>query len=175
MFLVAKLVLTEDQRALLKKPLGELVTGTTSECNRRLKEVQETERPRLLILVGDSITKNALESGISPDVIIIDRLEKRKEAAEFESGKVRVFRARNEPGGIDLLAWNAIAEAIEQGNSMVIVDGEEDLLTLAAIIAAPPNSVVAYGQPDEGIVLVRVSDQKKDEISRIIDGMQRRD
>jgi len=172
---VAKLVLTENQRTQLKKPIGELITGTAADCNRRLREVQENEKPRQFILVGDSISRNALQSGIRSDVIVIDRQEKRKEAVEFDSGKARVFRVRNEPGTIDLLAWNALAEAVEQGNSVVIVDGEEDLLTLAAIMIAPVDSVVAYGQPDEGIVIVRISAQKKDEIRRVVDEMQRTD
>jgi uncharacterized protein (UPF0218 family) len=172
---VAKLLLTEEQRTLLKKPLGELVIGDASECNRKLREIQENEKPRRFILVGDSISRNAQQTAIRPDVIIIDRREKRDEATDFELGKSHLFKTRNDPGTIDLLAWNAVAEAVERGDSAVLVEGEEDLLTLAAIMVSPVGSCVAYGQPGEGIVIVRVSAQKKNEIGKIVDAMQRAD
>lgn len=173
MFVVAKLILTEAQRALLKKPLGEFVAGSPPECNRRLKEIQESEKPRRLILVGDTISRNAVQYGIKPDVMIVDRKEKRAQAVDFAFEKPRIFRTRNDPGTIDLLAWNAVAEAIEQGNNVVLVDGEEDLLTLVAISVAPESSIVAYGQPEEGIIVVRTTAEKKAEIRRIVDGMKR--
>ena len=175
MFHVSKLLLAESQRERLKAPLGQLVAGTSSECNQKLKDVQAAEKPRLLILVGDTISRNAIQSGIRPDVIIIDNKEMRGDAAEFSHGKSRVFRTVNEPSTINFLAWQAVAEAIERGDSVVVVDGEEDLLTLVAILAAPAGSIVAYGQPEIGIVLVRTSDDKKDEIQALIDQMKKLD
>lgn len=157
----------------MKKPLGELIIGGTSDCNLALKKVQDAEKPRSLILVGDTISRNAVQFGISPDVMIIDGKETRGEAIEFVSGKSRIFRTINAPGEIDLLAWNAVEEAIEKSDCVVIVQGEEDLLTLVAIMTAPIGSIVAYGQPKEGIVLVRVSEQKKKEIQRVIDALEK--
>jgi uncharacterized protein (UPF0218 family) len=175
LFDVPKLLLTQPQRYLLKEPLGQLVAGSSSECNRALREVQETERPRRLVLVGDAVSRNAVQSGIRPDVIIIDHKEMRGEAVKFEYGSTRVFRTINEPGTIDLLAWQAVAEAIEKGDSVVLVEGEEDLLTLVAIMVAPTGSIVAYGQPGIGVVLVRVSANKKNEIQTLIDQMEKAD
>jgi len=173
MFDVSKLLMNETQRESLKKPLGELISGTVAECNQALKAVQDTESPRRLILVGDTISRNAIHSGIRPDVIIIDQREMRREAVEFNHGKARVFRTLNEPATINLLAWQAVAEAVEKGDSVVVVDGEEDLLTLVAILTAPIGSVVAYGQPSAGIVLVRVTPDKKNEIQTLIDQMEK--
>jgi uncharacterized protein (UPF0218 family) len=53
------------------------------------------------------------------------------------------------------------------------VDGEEDLLTLVAIMVAPAGSIIAYGQPATGIVLVRVTPNKKNEIKALIDQMKK--
>ena len=170
---VPKLQITESQRAILKEPLGELISGTLLECNEALKKAQETEKTPRLILVGDTISRNAIQSGIRPDVIIIDHKEKRGGAVEFSHGKARVFRAINEPATISFPAWQAVAEAIEKGNSAVVVEGEEDLLTLVAIIVAPIGSVVAYGQPGQGIVIVRVTPTKKNEIQTQIDQMRK--
>ena len=171
MFVVSKLLLTESQRERLKEPLGQLIAGTSSECNQKLKDMQAAEKPSLLILVGDTISRNAIQSGIKPSVIIIDNKEMRGDAAEFSHGKSRAFRTVNEPSTINFLAWQAVAEAIESGDSVVLVDGEEDLLTLVAILVAPSGSVVAYGQPEIGIVLVRISEAKKDEIQALVDQM----
>ena len=175
MFIVSKLLLTELQRERLKEPLGQLIAGTSSECNQKLKDVQATEKPPLLVLVGDTISRNAIQSGIRPDVVIIDNKEMRGDATEFSHGKSRVFRTVNEPSTINFLAWQAVAEAIERGDSVVLVDGEEDLLALVAILAAPAGSIVAYGQPEIGIVLVRISDDEKNKIQALVDRMKKVD
>jgi uncharacterized protein (UPF0218 family) len=175
LFNVPKLLLGEPQRKRLKAPLGQLVSGSVSECTQALRSAQQNEKPRLLILVGDTISRNAIESGVKPDIMIIDQKEKRGRALGFTHGKRRVFRATNEPATIDLLAWQAVAEAIKGGDAAVVIDGEEDLLTLVAIEAAPNGCIVAYGQPGEGIVLVRVTEEKKSEIQQIIDEMEKVD
>jgi uncharacterized protein (UPF0218 family) len=53
-----------------------------------------------------------------------------------------------------------------------LVEGEEDLLTLIAIMEAPNNSIIVYGQPYEGIVAVKVTQEKKTEISEILKAMK---
>ena len=44
---------------------------------------------------------------------------------------------------------------------MVLIDGEEDLLTIPAVIEAPLGAVVFYGQPFEGVVAVKVDERSK--------------
>ena len=173
LFTVPKLLLTDSQREGLKQPLGRLVAGTPAECNRALRQVKTSEKSQILILVGDTISRNAIQSGITPDVIVVDNREMRGEAAEFDYGKQRVYRAINEPATINLLAWQAVAEAIEKGDGMVLVDGEEDLLTLVAILVAPIGATVAYGQPETGIVIVQISAAKKNEIQAFVNEMKK--
>ncbi|HMK82220.1 MAG TPA: DUF359 domain-containing protein, partial [Candidatus Bathyarchaeia archaeon] len=52
-----------------------------------------------------------------------------------------------------------------------IVDGEEDLLVLVVIAVAPVGSLVVYGQPNEGIVLVNVTLAKKKEVVDLLGRM----
>jgi len=158
------IVPNETQREKLKDPLGELVIGEQDECINVLKGVLEAEKPVLLILVGDTISRTALQSGLQPSVIIIDGKEKRQTATKFPVEDARVLRTRNKPGCIEQEAWNTVERAVEYGSNVVLVDGEEDLLTLPAILSAPIGSLVVYGQPDKGIVLVRVTPEKKKEI-----------
>ena len=167
------LILTQAQKILLKKPLGELITGTPAECSRKLKEIVGKEKPPRLVLVGDTAARNAVQIGIKPDVIVIDNMEKREKAVEFGYTAKSVLRTENAAGTISSQAWQAIEEAVRHGQSIVNVEGEEDLLTLAAILASPEKSLIVYGQPDEGIVLVRVSADKKTEISAIVEKMDK--
>jgi uncharacterized protein (UPF0218 family) len=158
---------------MLKSPLGELVAGTPSECTRVLSHTVESEKPARLILVGDTVSRNAVESGMKPDVIIIDHKELRGKAVEFSYSNAKVIRTINPAGTIDLAAWQTVNDAVEEGDSAVLVEGEEDLLTLVAIVVAPRGSLVVYGQPGQGIVLVRVTEKKKDEIRSIVGAMEK--
>jgi hypothetical protein len=158
----------------MKTPIGELVIGSTDECTHSLAAVLESEEPSRVILVGDTVSRHAIEFGIRPQVIIIDNKEKRGPAAQFAHDKQFVLQTKNAAGSIELDAWKKVEEAVGRGNCAVIVDGEEDLLTLVAILVAPPGSLVVYGQPDHGIVLVRITSEKKREIEKIIEQMDRK-
>lgn len=171
---VSRLILTEAQRESLKQPLGELVTGTRRECNEVLKNTIIKEKPKLVVLVGDTVSRNSVQSGIRPDVIIIDNRETRREAVQFAYSGRHMFRATNPAGTIDTDAWKIVDEAVSKRNSLVLVDGEEDLLTLVAILASPSGSLVVYGQPGQGIVVVRVTEEKKREIRLVLNGMERK-
>jgi hypothetical protein len=53
-----------------------------------------------------------------------------------------------------------------------VVEGEEDLLTLVAVVEAPENSLVVYGQPREGLVVVKVDEKIKKRVKEIVDSME---
>ena len=153
-----KLVLTEDLRNSLKRPLGKLIQGSGPEIYDQLAATISKENPPRVVFVGDSVSRKAHSKGIRSDVLIIDCKEKRVRTEQFDVIKTRTFRVRNDPGTIGAEAWAAVGEAIESGDAVMIVDGEEDLLTLVAMAVAPLGSFVVYGQPNEGLVLVEVDD-----------------
>jgi len=53
----------------------------------------------------------------------------------------------------------------------IIVTGEEDLLVLPVAVFAPGNSVVLYGQPNEGLVLVQITEEVRNKAKSIMDLM----
>ena len=58
--------------------------------------------------------------------------------------------------------WNAIKDALgNENNTKIIVDGEEDLATLAVISLSKIGAKVIYGMPDRGMVVVDVNQQAK--------------
>jgi hypothetical protein len=149
------------------------VPGSEIDLGQLLGGIVTREKPTKIILVGDSVSRQATQAGILSDVMIIDNLEKRRRAIVYAYQKDRVIRAKNKAGTIEQNARIAVERAIRGEASLVEIDGEEDLLALIAVLAAPNGSLVVYGQPDEGIVLVRVSERRKAEAGRILEQMDR--
>jgi len=160
-------------RRRLKKPLGELIRGSFSETMERVKVLIEEEKPPCVISVGDVVSKNLVENNIHPRLLIVDNRVMRFniEPAKLEADEEK--HVKNPPGTITFEALNAVQEALKtNGRVKIVVDGEEDLLTLAAIQYAPINSLIVYGQPHEGIVVVKATKQKKAEVAEILKAMQ---
>jgi hypothetical protein len=172
---VTRYVLTARLRKTLSRPLGDLVAGNEDECNQVLKQVIAKENPAKVVLVGDTVSRNAVQRGISADLMIIDNLEQRTKAKTFEFKPKMKIKAKNPAGTIESEAREAVEQAMLGGGDLIEVDGEEDLLTIVAVQASPVASLVVYGQPGEGIVLVRVSQAKKAEAQAILDLMEKKD
>lgn len=167
-------VLTEDLRRLLKKPAGTLIRGAIGETTYELKELLKSKEKIKLIAVGDVVSKTIMEMGLKADLYITDAKSLRMPVEELNLASVaeRVYRVRNPPGHISSEAESAVKNALaNKCTSWVKVKGEEDLLTLIAIAEAPLNSIVLYGQPDEGIVVVQVDEKIKQWARRIICSM----
>jgi len=53
-----------------------------------------------------------------------------------------------------------------------MVNGEEDLLVLPACIFAPENAIVLYGQPNEGLVIVKITPEIRNKAQSLLDLME---
>ncbi len=167
--------LTPELRRKLKDPLGRLIKGSFSETMSRFKEFESKKRSTLIVSVGDTVTKNLLESGWTSKLSVVDNLAMRGRTEPILQDADRTIRVRNPQGTITDEAMEAIGESFaSDGNTRIVVDGEEDLLTLIAILCAPLDSVVVYGQPHQGIVVVEVTEQKKVEVKGILNEMEGR-
>lgn len=157
--------LPEDVRSSLKEPFGELFESTQSGIDY----LNETEFERL-VSVGDVVTAELLRGGIEPDIAIIDCLAMRApiddETREVEGFFPSYVRVENPPGHIT----RELQEAIETATPplKIIVEGEEDLATLPAVLSSPLGSIVVYGQPDQGMVVVKVTEGKKKEFKELL-------
>jgi len=168
-----QILLPDELRPLLRRSYyGVLYKGTGSETVGTFASVIGSSTK--LISVGDVITFHLLESGIIPDICIVDDRTKREPASErvLCGTKHTAFTqvSVDNPAGViteDLI--NVIDDALASDRHVrIFVRGEEDLAALPAILMAPINSVVLYGQPDEGVVLVKITKSKKDEIRRLL-------
>ncbi len=80
----------------------------------------------------------------------------------MDLGGRQKITAFNQAGTVDPSAWGALGEAvILKSRVSVIVEGEEDLLVLPLISLTPIGSLIVYGQPREGMVVVEVTEKMK--------------
>ncbi len=165
--------LTLTLRGKLKSPLGLLIRGTPDDTMKKLGELLKREKPSKIISVGDIVSESMAKHGISPQVMIVDNKVMREAIAPIFLEADQILHLKNPPGTITEQAWSIIQEALRRvQRTKVVVDGEEDLLTLVAVLCAPENSLVVYGQPHEGIVVVKVTEQTKRMIRQIVESME---
>lgn len=164
------LVLPQNLRAFLKKPLGQIVS------ENEFKSLSKTNQ--LVISVGDIVTLYMLNNNFIPDISIIDLKTRRSELQKNDYQKLMLtlkpmIHCDNPPGFIQKETVMQLSHCIqyflsERIKQTLLISGEEDLLTLPAILLSPLNSIVYYGQYNTGIISVRVTEEKKQEISEII-------
>ncbi|MGB9894808.1 MAG: DUF359 domain-containing protein [Thermoproteota archaeon] len=154
----------EEQRRKLSVPIGPLVRGTPEEVAERIKGSYKNKD--ISFCVGDFVTNNFLVHNIKFKAAIVDfKTERKKLPGELKY----CFKLFNPQGHINAEAWNVLKAALEKDNGCVVfVEGEEDLLALPAIEVSEIGSLVVYGQPGEGVVVVEVNDRYKKFVREII-------
>ena len=162
--------LPDNLRDQLKNPLGNLISDNDPNKENIIKEISAES---VLITVGDRTTENMLQLGLKPQIQIIDGLEKRNRRVVPTDDAVNTnLSCRNPPGEITEESMQVIQKAFSSKPPVrITVDGEEDLLVLPVCMSAPENSVVMYGQPNEGLVLVHVTPEIQAKVQKILDSM----
>ncbi|RLF06824.1 MAG: hypothetical protein DRK00_00530 [Thermoprotei archaeon] len=148
-----QLKLREELRETCRIPLGVAIYREPEEAIPLIRELVQLVRPPMLISVGDFVTANLWRGGLRPDVAIVDmrvmRHASEHDVREMMGRDYLVLRCVNPPGTLtrDAMARvkDAVRAATRGAKALLIVDGEEDLLALPAIIFAPDRSVVVYG------------------------------
>ena len=167
-------VLTNKLRIRLKEPIGKLIRGSFTETAEELKSLMTREESLpILITVGDTVSNNLSKNHLLPKLSVVDNKAMRRTIRPIQFTAKTVLHVGNPPGTITEEAVSAIREGLKnQERVMIVVDGEEDLLTLVAIAYAPENAFVVYGQPNEGIVVAKVTTEKRSEVAGILDSMR---
>jgi len=158
------ITLPEEMRSSLKKPFGMLIKGEGDEAAARVKEMITSERT---IVVGDASYEHLMNVGVKPHLAILDFKVKRKPYKKYPSN----VSVTNPAGMISALLWTAIGGHLESGG-IIGVDGEEDLAVIPAVLEADFDDVVLYGQPDEGMVFIKVDEDIKQKIAMLLKIME---
>ena len=116
----------------------------------------------LVVSVGDRVTETLHQLGRTPDVQIVDGFERRVRRETPRVPFITISSAANPAGMITLGAVRTIARSMRGAKpARVQIEGEEDLLALPVIRAAPLGSSLYYGQPGRGVVHVVVDARAK--------------
>lgn len=165
------LLLKPAFRRFLKKPFGTLCQQKTALAAAR--------KARFAVSVGDATTLLFLTHSIRPSVAVADFLEKRFPTSKSQREKIlssnwgEVFVASNPAGTISPGALLAVKEAVSFSktrklSSLVVIEGEEDLLFLAAVLHAPLGALLFYGQPGKGIVMLEATRESKKRVEKLL-------
>ena len=165
--------LTPKLRTEFKKPFGTLIQGSFDETMSRMKILVVNEKPPQIVSVGDVVSKNLHEHNFHPQVTIVDKKFLRTQNMPEITSEENKILVKNPKGTITEEAILAIKKAFEKNeHTHIVVKGEEDLLTIIAVLYAPENSYVVYGQPGTGIVVVKVTLEKKAQAQEFLKAMK---
>jgi uncharacterized protein (UPF0218 family)/phosphopantetheine adenylyltransferase len=151
-----------EGRIGLKAPKGDVFATKDGPPEERVVRKIYEESPKCVISVGDVTSSTLIKAGYTPQVMIVDGITKRGPFKEQFMAE-RIYDIFNPAAVIYPEAWSVIHTAIQDENkySLIIVEGEEDLMGFPAVLLAPDGAAVLYGQPDVGIVWIPVNKENK--------------
>lgn len=161
------LLLPAEIRHIMRKPLGSVFENEVKVINHI-----EKIKPSMVISVGDVVTESLQEKGFTPDITIIDFKTRRKKISRQRNKEAKTHR--NKAGTIQRKAVLTFKKDIHEfihknKKDSLYIKGEEDLLALPAILLAPLNSLVLYGQFDLGIIATEVTEEKKQIVEKLLE------
>jgi uncharacterized protein (UPF0218 family) len=156
----------------LKHPIGQLIVGEPDVTIPKLIDLVAKCDPKKIISVGDIVSLALWQHGVKAAIYVIDHKTERKDISQSIVGP-REVTVKNPHGGITRDVIRLLQQVIEQDEpTVVLVEGEEDLLVLPSVLYSPIGSIVVYGQPLVGIVVVTVSLDSKNMVSELMEAMR---
>jgi len=162
--------LPDSLREQLKIPLGVLLHESQADKTNIQKHLSENS---YIISVGDRTSQKMNEYGLIPSLQIIDGQEKREKREPPKLKNATELTVDNPAAEITSESISVIKNAFTlQPPIRLFVKGEEDLLVLPVCIHAPENAVVLYGQPNEGLVIVKITPEIRNKAQTLLDLME---
>ena len=170
--------LLEAAKPAFARPWAPVLSG--DEAVRRV-------RGKYLISVGDVVTETFLKAGIEPHVSIVDGKTRRHEALVEDARLLATdrgllcFPVENPAGTITDALWQGVTSALSSGrSSAIVVEGEEDLAAIPAVLLGPEGAIVAYGQPpvtslgvhEGGVVLIEITPESRAQVKELLSKME---
>ena len=148
------LAMTEDMRETLSGTLGPI-----TDLDGALQYIDE----HIVASIGDIVTGDLLGKGFVPKIAAVDGKTQRSEKVNVDETAFDHLEDLDNPQGLIVKAvWEKMNMAYKnEGNTLFKVDGEEDLLSIPAIILGPPGAVVLYGVPEKGIGMNDVTEKNR--------------
>ncbi len=173
-----RFILPESFKAVLRKPLGRVIRTLTPSLwslSPQRDPLTTSQGYFPTIAVGDIISLELKKRGITPLISVIDGINERKALNRQLLNSIKekdCSIAPNKKGEIQKAACIELYKLFTSGHYKAIkqlyIKGEEDLLTLVAILFSPLGSHVWYGQRGEGAVDVLVTENKKQTVYNLL-------
>jgi uncharacterized protein (UPF0218 family) len=151
--------MTREAQERMEERIGLLITGEIPLPYHVLKKMLKDEK---VIAIGDVVAENLLKVGIEPAMMIVDGKSLREPIDTKIECDITVKNPQSE-------ITDELIEAIKKGYKKILVEGEEDLASLPAILYADENSVIVYGQPSEGIMVIRPTEENKKKVKKTLE------
>lgn len=149
--------LHEEQKKVLRSPQGLLLKSEAEIDPRQLAQATK------VTTVGDMVTQAFLRNRLRVDYSLID-FKTHHETHVWQPQtfwKGPIVTVTNPAGHIQRDAARALFQGTSHNTSLFLVEGEEDLLAIPMVMCLPLGSLLYYGQPNQGIVEVRVTEELK--------------
>lgn len=164
--------LPQSFRKKLRLPLGKVVKST-----REVIDFLRKSSPAMTIAVGDIIASSLMKNNYHPNLSVIDFRSRREQLKDRYLIQYISFGRKNDPGTINRHAVNELYFKMNRflktkQSQVIVIDGEEDLLTLPAVLLSPLGTVVLYGQYDKGVILVEVTEEKKAHVRKLLQSFE---
>ncbi len=127
-------------------------------------ELLKKEQPVKVTWVGDQVGEFFSSHSLSYDLGVFDLQTRRFPNAHFQFLAKDSPRVKNLAGEVSLSMVQKIKWALNKGMTNLYVIGEEDLAVIPLILLLPLNSFICYGLFDQGMFLIKVTEEKKEEL-----------
>ncbi len=162
--------LPDSLRSQLKIPLGLLLPESQVNKENIKKHLSDDS---YVITVGDRTTEKMIDFDLIPSLQIIDGIEKRQKRELIKLENATELSVDNPAAQITSQSIEIIKQSFTLKSPVrLLVNGEEDLLVIPVCIFAPENSIVMYGQPNEGLVIVKITPEIRNKTQRLLDLMK---
>lgn len=163
------LTLSPEQSAFFKPPQGPVVLT-----------VDPSSLAAPTLVVGDIVSETFIKNGWPYSLAVFDRRSVREEyySAELQEAvnHAEQLKIVSNPAGQlskELVHWleafcNQLPEKQPPSPAYLQIDGEEDLVTVGLVLLAPLTTEIFYGQPQQGMVRLTVTEELKDRFRKVL-------
>ncbi len=146
-------ILPARHRQLFKEPFGTLFYS--------FEDVLKLLPGKPVFSVGDVVTANLLKAGRPPEVAIVDGHTMRQPYPGVTIPEYHQMLVKNPAGGLTEDLIDATQVAATRPGTIIQVEGEEDLAVVPLAMHAPLGTIILYGQPGEGVVMLSITPAMK--------------
>lgn len=131
-------------------------------------EVVESSKEGVFV-VGDATLEYFIRQNLPYQLGVYD---KKRDRTAVSSAVINALRpdvvVENASGLISVELVEALQRTLQTKSKHVLVRGEEDLAAVALVLLLPLHSLIYYGQPNRGMVEIRVTEEVKDKFYKVL-------